>query len=235
MKTDKVFKWIWNINGLILLLGLILIVVVTFYQLGEYIFKDSPNEQPSLNLATDESGEEKWNLGYPNRIGKTDFYYVPLESEKLYVKKQSRVESFSMYDYKPTRSKNVIFINSNTNKSNWLFESVQQLITEIHILGKDHKTKSITKAISYEVINNDTNKDGVFDNLDKRTFALSRIDGTRYSEIIAGYNRIVESRVNNDGNLFVIFIDNDTVYSMLIDLNTFKILDKGALPRVSDS
>jgi len=235
MRTDKVFKWIWNINGLILLMGLILALVVISYQLSEYIFKDSPNEQPTLNLATDKDGEEKWNLGYPNRIGETGYYYVPLESEKLFVKKQSRTQSFSMFDYKPTRSKNVIFINSNTNKSHWLFESVQQLITEIHLLSTEHDTTSITKAISYEVMNNDTNNDGVFDNLDKRTFALSRVDGTHYSEITSGYNRTIESRVNNDGNLFVVFIANDTVYSMLIDLNTFNVLDKRALPKVSDS
>lgn len=235
MKTDRVFKWIWNINGLVLLLGLILTLTVVSYQLSKDIFKDSTDQHPSLNLATDEDGEEKWNLGYPNRIGETDYYYVQLESEKLYVKKQSRVESFSMYDYKPTRAKNVVFINSNTNKSNWLFESVQQLITETRLLSSEDELKSITKAISYEVINSDTNKDGIFDNSDKRTFALSKVDGTGYSEIIEGYNRIVESRVNNEGNLFVVFIDNDTVYTMLIDLSLFKVLDKKALPKVSDS
>ena len=234
MKTDKVFKWIWNINGLILLLGLIITLFVISYQLSKDIFKDTYNWQPSLNLALNEDGEEKWSLGYPNRIGETEYYYVPLESEKLYVKKQSRVESFSMFNYKPTRSKNVVFINSNTNKSNWLFESVQQLITEIRLLSNGNKAESITKAISYEVINSDTNKDGRFDNSDKRTFALSRVDGTYYSEIIEGYNSIVESRVNNEGNLFVVFIDNDTVYTMLIDLNEFKVISKTALPRVSD-
>tara|TARA_B100000768_G_scaffold180296_1_gene199863 strand:+ start:2256 stop:2951 length:696 start_codon:yes stop_codon:yes gene_type:complete len=231
MKADRVFKWIWNINGLVLLLGLILTLAVISYQLS----KDSSDQQPSLNVAKDEDGEEKWNLGYPNRIGETDYYYVQLESEKLYVKNQSRVESFSMYDYKPTRAKNVVFINSNTNKSNWLFESVQQLITEIRLLSSEDELKSIIKAISYEVINSDTNKDGIFDNSDKRIFALSKIDGTGYSEIIEGYNRIVSSRVNNEGNLFVVFIDNDTVYTMLIDLSLFKVLDKKALPKVSDS
>lgn len=235
MKTDKVFKWIWNVNGTVLLLGLILTLTTVSYELIKGVFKSDSPVRPSLNLAEDEDGEEQWSLGYPNRIGTSDYYYVPLESEKLHVKKQSRLKSFSSYDHRSTRSKNVVFINGNTNDSNWLFESVQQLIIEIRLLSTEHESMPVAKAILYEVINNDTNKDGILDGSDKRTFSLSDIDGTRYSEIIEGYSRIIESELNRDGNLFVVYIDGKTVYTMLIDLRSFSILDKKPLPKVNDS
>lgn len=237
MKSDKFFKWIWNFNGLILFLGITLGSLFISYQLTKMFFKNDVVEQPTLNLAEDENDEEKWSLGYPNKIGETDFYYIPLESEKLTVETKGRiVENFSGGSYNPTRSKNVIFIDGKTNSSMWLFKTVNQLITDIKTLQTyEYKPNSVTQGISYEVINNDTNQDGIFDNLDKRTFALSKIDGSKYTEIIEGYNRIVESRVNNEGNLFVVFIDNNEVYSMLVDLNTFKVIDKKPLPKVNNS
>ncbi|WP_076419081.1 hypothetical protein [Colwellia sp. UCD-KL20] len=235
MKSDKFFKWIWNFNGLILFVGIILGSLLIVYQLSKPLFKKDTVAPPTLNLAEDADDEEKWSLGYPNIIGNTGFYYVPLESEKLYVDKKGRAESFSMYKYIPTRSKNIVFINSNTNESSWLFKSVKQLITEIRLLSFGNSPKSVIKAISYEVINNDTNNDGVFDNKDRRTFALSEVSGSRYTQIIEGYNRIVESKLNEEGNLFVVFIDNNEVYSMLVDLITFKVIDKKPLPKVGAS
>ena len=81
---------------------------------------------------------------------------------------------------------------------------------------------------------NDTNNDKLLDGKDKRTFALSKIDGSNYSEVISGYNRIVESNLNAEGNLFVVFINNDEVYSMLIDLDTFEVISKNMLPKVGE-
>lgn len=90
------------------------------------------------------------------------------------------------------------------------------------------------RGISYQVIKNDTNNDKILDNKDKRTFALSQIDGSNYTEVISGYNRIVESSVNAEGNLFVVFINNNEVYSMVIDLETFKVISKSMLPKVGE-
>ena len=88
------------------------------------------------------------------------------------------------------------------------------------------------RGVSYEVIKNDSNNDKRLDGKDKRTFALSKIDGSNYTEVISGYNRIVESNLNAEGNLFVVFINNNEVYSMLIDLDTFKVISKSMLPKV---
>jgi len=235
MKSDRFFKWVWNINGLVLLLGLIIGILSISYLIVSNIFTSNSNIQPTLNLAQDESAEEKWSLGYPRDIGGSSFYYIPLESEKTTVDSRRGVANFSSGGYKPTRSKNVIFIDSNTNKSKWLFNSVNQLITSIKPISESTYSNSDVKTISYEVINSDTNNDGKFDSKDKSTFALSQVNGSQYKEIIEGYSSIVELKLNDDGNLFVVFIDNDEVYSMLINLNGYKVIDKKSLPKVGDS
>lgn len=235
MKSYRFFKWVWNINGLILLSGLIFGVISIAFILVSNLFEYTDTEQPTLNLAQDENAEEKWSLGYPHEIEGSNFYYIPLESEKTSVNSKGRVAKFSSGGYRATRSKNVIFIDSNTNKSKWLFNTVNQLIIDIKPIKKSTYKSSNVQTISYEVINNDTNNDGRFDSNDKPTFALSQVNGSHYKEIIEGYSSIVESRLNDEGNLFVVFIDNDKVYSMLIDLNEFKVIDKRPLPKVGGS
>jgi hypothetical protein len=239
MKTDRFFKWIWNFNGLVLFIGIVVGALFISYQIGSAFFKDEVVEQPTLNLAQDDKKEEKWSLGYPRKVGDTDFHFIPLESEKLSVEKKERgriYENFGGSSYTPTRSKNVLLINGNTNHAVWLFKSIEQLIIDIKpLVDREFNENSITRGISYEVINSDTNNDKKLDYTDKRTFAISKVDGSGYTEIISGYNKIVESSLNSDGNLFVVFINNNEVYSMVIDLHSFKIIDKSLLPKVGAS
>lgn len=238
MKSDKFFKWVWHLNGLVLFSGLIIAMLFVLFQLASVIFKDQNLiKQTTLNLAQDDNKEENWRLGYPHKISDTDFYFIALESEKLFVEKSEGLGMYSEFggsSYKPTRSKNVLFINSITNNSVWLFKSIDQLIIDIMPLVDDEfNERAATRAISYEVINSDTNLDNKLDNTDNRTFALSKVDGSNYTEIITDYNRIIESGLNSDGELFVIFINNNVVYSMLVDLITFEILSKKPLPKVA--
>ena len=239
MKSERFFKWIWNFNGLVLFLGISVGVIFIGYEITVSILKDDYVEPQTLNLADDEADEEKWSLGHPNRIGESDFYYIPLESEKLSVESRGTiVEGFggSGSYYTETRSKNALFLNGKTNTSNWLFKSVNQLITDIRIISEsEYSNHSKAFALTYEVINSDTNSDGKFDNFDKRTFAISKIDGSDYVEIIEGYSRIVKSNINSEGDLFVVFINNNEVFSMLVNLDTFKVVSKKALPKVGNS
>jgi hypothetical protein len=245
MKSDKFFKWIWNFNGLVLFLGIVISTLFFSYQVIITFFKADRIERTTLNLAKDSKNEEKWRLGYPQKIKGTDFYYIPLQSEKLTVEtRESAVENFngriaenfSGRRYNPTKSKNVMLINSTTNTRSWLFQSIDQLIIQIAPLTSgEYNSDPVALGMSYQVINSDTNQDNKLDNSDKRTFALSKVDGTNYTEIITGYNRIVEYDLNIEGNLFVVFINNDEVYSMVIDMTTFKVINKSSLPKVGDS
>ncbi|BDF93865.1 hypothetical protein [Pseudoalteromonas sp. KAN5] len=244
MKSDIFFKWVWNLNGIILLVGVLIATALISVQLVETIFSDNYVEPPTLNLADDKNEEEKWRLGYPQRVGKTDFYYIELESEKLTVEADTEhglgqvVENFSgssYYKHKPTRSKNVMFINGKTNYANWLFSSTEQLITDIFPLYlSEYNPKSKALAIAYQIIKNDTNNDGLLSDEDNSIFALSKIDGASYSEILTEYDIIFEYELNEQSNLFMVYSYNAEVFSMLIDLTTFTVIDKRQLPKVGE-
>jgi len=236
MKSEKFFKWVWNINGLMLLGAALLLFVFLSYQFAQESFREEHKTSQTLNLAEDSKGDKKWSLGYPEQITGSPYYYLQLESQNTEVKEVSKV--YGLYDsgYRNTRAKNILFIDSISNESTWLFKSVRQLIINMELLHlKISSGQVTTKAIYYEVINNDSNNDGVFDIKDKRTFSLTRNDGSKYSEIISGYNRIVTARINESGSLFVIYINNDEVHSMLVELDDFTVLKKSQLPKVNDS
>jgi len=237
MKPDRFFKWIWNINGLVALIGLILTVLFISYQLISEILTNYNEPIQTLNLADDVKGEENWSLGNPIEISGSNFYYLPLESEKISIESRSEVMNFSGGRYRPTRAKNVMFINSDSNTSNWLFPTTNQLIVNISQLyiRNDSKQALVSSAIYFEMINSDSNNDGIFDDKDERTLALTKVDGSQFSEVISNYSRILETRTNKAGHLFIIYIIENEVYSILVDLNTFKVTNKHQLPRVNAS
>ncbi len=236
MNTDKFFKRIWNINSVIILLGSLCILASLASSLARDLFRDKIMPEQTLDLAADTQNDEKWSLGYPEKIQGSKYYLIPLESEKKQVEADSEVMRFASYEPNSNRAKNILFIDNISNESTWLFESVKQLIINKVILTFKNSDKNIsTKAIYYEVINNDTNNDGVYDLKDKRSFSLSKVDGTGYREIISGYNSIVEASINDNENLFVIYIINEKVHSMVINLNNFEVIHKNQLQRVSDS
>lgn len=237
MKSDKFFRWVWNFNGLALSVGLISILLFIAYQIKIEIFKDKHIERPSLNLAEDVQNDENWSLGYPERITGTSFYFIPLESDKLTIeKKDNKLHYFSGGSHSRIRWKNVVFINSTSNEAKWLFKSTEQIIVDISPQTKgEFNVQGVARVISYEVINNDTNKDGKLSYADKRSYALSKIDGSGYTEIVSGYNQIIKSALNPEGNLFVVYITNNEVHSMVVDINTFTVVSKKIMPKVEEA
>ncbi len=234
MKTKKIFKWVWNINGA-------MILGMTFFVVGEmlvnnfFIEEAYTEEIETLDLAEDLQGIENWNLGYPQAISGSDFYYLPLESDNKEVKIEQKISGLYgiVDDYYTTRSKNVIFINNKSNESHWLFDSVEQII--VNMLTLDARLADqplITKAIYYEVLNSDSNSDGIVDTNDKLTFSLTKNDGSNYKEIISGYNRIIKADLNASNNLFVLYVNNNEVFSMIIELENFSIISQTQLPKV---
>ena len=64
MILDSIFRWIWRINGLLILLGA---SVLGVYLLLNAIssFKRSAIEMPVSNIAADPDGAEKWVSAAP--------------------------------------------------------------------------------------------------------------------------------------------------------------------------
>ncbi|KAF7781113.1 hypothetical protein PRUB_b0231 [Pseudoalteromonas rubra] len=245
MKTQTFFSWIWRINGLIILLMALSLGALFVYEVSKDLFRERNEQNVPLNLAEDKDQEENWDLGYPVQLGDYDYFLIPLESEKLTVDatELSMVEGFNrqsgphkMYSsYRESRMKNAILVNASTNESRWLFDSVDQLIYRFGTLEQEgSRLNEQNEAIFYELINEDSNADQQLDYNDDFIFALSRLDGSGYTEIISGYSELITQAVNKQGNLLIVYRRQEQVFSALIDLRDFKLLDKRALPKVGD-
>lgn len=69
MKSEKFFKWVWNVNSLVLLIGLIITLLAVSFNFAGFLFKaDNKVAHQALNLAKDEKRQENWKLGYPRKV-----------------------------------------------------------------------------------------------------------------------------------------------------------------------
>lgn len=193
---DKIFKIIWDINGALFLLLLLALGGLMSFELVTGLMKsDTPPVR--VNLAEDEKGKENWQLGYPESITGYDLYFIPLESDNRQVETEvgSATADFvanSRFRKFFTPTKNIVFVNSITNQSYWMFPENNQFILDTEQIvvtaadspGANDSVTKYTRAISYRVSSQDTNGDNRVDKADKPSFALSRHDGSDFKTII---------------------------------------------------
>lgn len=238
MNSEKFFKWVWRLNGLILLIGVTAILVIVSYEFS----KDRNYRAPEpivVGIAEDPEGKEKWSLGHPTHVSGTDYMLIPLESENNEVEEKgiSRAsKTYSFYsDYSHAPAKNILFLNYENNDTRWLFESVNQLILSVEEFPYSYsgnEKQSVTKAIFYRVVTKDTSGDKKLSKEDEPMFALTRPDGTGFEVILHKYDRIMSKLILENGNLFILYQLDGIAYGEKYSLNPFKSLSRIKLPRI---
>lgn len=237
MDDHKFFKFVWRFNGLVLMAGILMVIAFTLYNVVKDIVRDRPH--PVIrNVAEDPSGEEKWRLGYPQRIEDTSYVYIPLISEKeeLEVRERKR-KAFSSYSDEgysnPTR--NILFVNTATNEMSWLFPTNNQLVTDVQMLSKtedDDARKRSVRAILYQVVQADSDGDKKLTTDDATVVALSRPDGSRYKEVLSSADRLIDTMLLENRTLFLMYQTKGVGYTSTLRLGDFSIIKKVELPKV---
>lgn len=243
MEDNNFFKWVWRLNGLIILGGVCLIVAVVVYGLMSDLLREKSEEQIITSVADDPEGVEKWVLGYPKQFYSSEYVAIPLVSENDEVKaKRSRGVSFASGDYYgySGASKNILFVNGKSNSSEWLFSNNNQLIESfnefphISVTEKEHDL-DVESLIFYEVINKDTNQDGVLTKDDKLNLAVSDTQGHGYKILIENIDRIVTQSMVGESEIVVIYQKAGVGFSLKLGISNFNIISNNELPKVSDT
>lgn len=234
MAVDNIFRWIWRINGLILLIGAIAIGVVMLMGMFSGLGRNAPGPVVS-NIATDPEGSEKWVLGRSRSVSGSMIIYIPLESENknLDIKhRESEMNFYSGGGYRRTFAKNVLFIDTKTDEMNWLFEDVDQLIVSIDQLPKNYDESKTTKYITYAVITKDTNGDGKINENDNAALAYSNLDGSGYQVILDDHERLISEILHEDDVLSVVYQKSGAGFVSRYSLNPFKLITNAELPKI---
>jgi len=227
---NRFFKFVWRFNGIAIMVTIIIGIVMMFGSiLGGFWKKDEPL---IANVANDPDGQEKWRLGYAQKI-RGRVVVIPLVSEREYVKVGVPSMKSALHSYGDSYSgRNMLFIDGESNKSKWLFPTNNQMITSSKFLPKDdeYKNKDVN-FIVYEIVTEDTNGDKKLTSDDMASIAVSSFDGSHYQVIASKVDRLIDvSQVGKD-RLLLVYQKNKIGYSAAYSLADFSLIDQKELPK----
>jgi hypothetical protein len=203
---------LWRVNAIIILVWSILLLIL----IGAGFFYKQIASQTSSVYMDDKNvpGEnsernERWYLGEFEKINQSGLFIVPLMFE----------QSFSIGFSKTKQTKairNYLFVDTNQNNSFWLFEqndfviSKWQYVRENKIIDSDrvYYREGII-ALCFVVYKKDTNKDNAIKSNDLASLALTKPDGSAYTEIEKEIDKILSIKVTNAGKYLILFYEKE--------------------------
>ena len=237
IKPNAVDQWIWRLNGILILAGILILVIALCYQLLKSVLRDNHRAPENIveNIAEDPKNQEKWVLGRPINIDGANMIMLPLVSENKQVD-ISEVRNFAGSSYNKSYgkpSKNILFINTDDNQSTWLFNDTQRLILNTQLFPNDYESDKATQAIFYHVVSHDSNKDKKLNDQDDTSLFISNPRGENYQLLLKAYDKIISKTMAGKNSALLVYQFQGSAHSMLIQLSPFKIISDNPLPRVN--
>ncbi|BDX07519.1 hypothetical protein [Planctobacterium marinum] len=227
MEENNFFKLVWRFNGLLIAVaGMLAIALLLFaaYQ----IFKDVTRDHNTHNIVNIEKSaevEESWRLGHVTHLSGHKALMIPLHSDQNFDR--------GYFSKSSNSTRNYLFINTETNSNEWLFDHTNYLIesTEQLRMG-DYNSKDPVLAILYSLVKLDSNSDNRLTPGDLTTVAISRPDGSGYKEILTDVAQVLGSTLLSENELFIIYQMNGKSLSSTLKLNSFELANTKELPKV---
>ena len=235
--VDHFFKWIWRLNGLIVLVAALMVVFNLSFMFLQDVFRDEP-QVVVTGIAEDPEGMENWVLGRPRHIDGSDITIIRLVSENSEVD----LQNFNMYSssgfvggYEQV-SKNILFVNRSTGEMRWLFEGVGQIISTVNELPdrrqSPHRIDDVTEIMLYEVTMKDTDGDQMITNQDSPVLAYSLLDGSGFQVLLEGYEKLISTTYEDNKMLSVMYQKSGSAYLAQISLSPEVKINRVGFPKL---
>lgn len=228
MNTAKLFKTVWHINSiLILIVGL---MVFSFLGYAGYTFYKERSRRYGTNVVNvqpDAHINSEWRLGSFESIAGTDYIMAPAYSEQTYqLNYASEKETSAVRNY--------LFVNATDKLSRWLVPNNNYLFlnTERLLHSEDDSERNEVKWIEYEVIKSDTNGDGRMTSEDQLAIAISDPTGERYVEIVPNIDKILGSKMRDDNTLLIFYSSGGRNFVSEIKIPDRRVTITKELPKI---
>ncbi len=228
MKTNKVFRFIWRLNALIILVGGLLFGLQTIWR-ERHIAREIFGPHFRSNIVNLEKGEkisEFWSLGDFSQVEGTPWLVAPVISDQKYHQ--------SYYSKEPSSVRNYMFLQSDTLTCRPLLPNHQSLIVDMIRVGEKeqrYEFKKVTGLI-YVIVKEDTNHDKRLTGNDKKTIAVSDPSGQKYRELLTDIEIFRGSTQVTPQTTLVFFTQNKTNYAAKIDMEKQTLLTTQKLPQI---
>ncbi|CAN5497485.1 hypothetical protein BH18ACI3_BH18ACI3_13960 [soil metagenome] len=232
MKVNKIFRWVWRLNAVMIFAGGIIVLVViisAFYPTIKDFLSRKPVYHESDMVNVDERADigSEWRLGGFNRISTTSFLISPFFSKQEY-----NVGFGSGKDASATR--NYLILDSSDKSTRWLVPTNNNLFlnqSEIHETA-DKNSKVV--ALRYNVVQEDTNGDGRLTDADKTDFAISDINGANFSTVVRWIDDFLGEEQPSADTLFLFYRSDGKNLFAEIGISEKKIIETKELPKINE-
>jgi hypothetical protein len=230
MRSSRLFRTIWRVNGVLLLLTFVLVAGGTVVAAIASISWGHHEKADAAVVAP--SGEKLMFTGV-EAIEGSPLVVIPLMGDD-----PSDVGLSGPSGGHVTR--NLLFYDAGAGIAQWLRRDHRAAILEhqqLRASGSDHLGGAVAPAddpvrwIRYELATVDTNHDGEVDRDDAIEVALTGIDGKDLAIVIDGIDSVLGYASPGKGKLVVFFRKGGTDQAGEIDLATRKLVKTTPLPK----
>lgn len=223
MEHNSFFKWVIRLNSILFLILILMgIGLIGFL----YLESNDWNSRRAVEIKDESENIIKMRLGNITRICGHDIQYVELSSA-------STSKGFSSGGY-ANQTRNVVYFVGTELSPHWLYDTNDYLIENIAQLkakGYECEDKA-TIAVIYEVIKDDSNKDGKLSKDDLVTVSLTMPDGYQYTEL-GSFDSVIDYETDIEGKYLTLLsqMGNEILVQKYL-LTDFKKVSEKILTRI---
>jgi len=227
MKRNNIFRTIWKIDAvLILIVGLMVLVILSYagYRIYQDVFR-SRELSSIVNIESNTRISSEWKLGAFDRVEGTEYLMAPVYSAQTF--------QASYYEKGTSAVRNYLFVNAVDKSSRWLIPHNNYLfLARNKVWHKPDLGSSVVKWLRYEVVKSDTNQDGRLTSEDQRTIGISDPTGERYVELIPDVDRILGYEMQDENNLLIFYRTGTKNFVAEINIPERRITVTKELPEI---
>ena len=204
-------RTLWRVNAIVVLMAGLLVSAAAVMVIVAML-----REMPREPLARESSRHEPevakgdvFELGAMTRLRGTPVMLIELTSRQRY--------SSGSYTSEPASVRNLLFYDSETGKSSWLFTQYG-LLSGVRPLAERGDDKARIRWIMLESIAKDTNRDGRLTAHDAHALGVVESDGQNYKELLENVERVLGVEFLSDTTVDVAFTAVDADYIAEVDL-----------------
>ena len=224
MNKARVFRTIWRINGVLVLLTFVLIAGAALVGTVLSLFDHRGRASDTVPAAGAPAGEERLDFAATTEIDGTPFVLLPLV--------ERREGSYSSDGSEGTR--NLLFYDGATGRTHWLRPDHRGLVVGHQLLHEREEDaagrRGPVRWIRYELALADTNGDGDVSGADRLELALSGPGGDAET-VLRDVDEVLGYGSPRPGTLLVFFRRGEKRLVADLDLEARKVRRTTELPR----
>lgn len=227
MKASQIFKYIWRINAVIILLVSLLASVSLAASALYLLLQATRTREVSnvVNVSNDNSVKAKTSIGLFDKVLGTEIIKAPLYTIQEYDYQAGAKESSSIQNY--------IFYDPTQKTSSWLRSKNYGLLLSMIALPENNNNveekQTSTIAYIYLVVDKDTNNDQRINEKDQKQIAISDASGSRFKILIEGVDSYNGSSAIKNNRISLLYLSGKKLKAAEIDLRSQEIISNTEL------